>query len=218
MAPGGLPASACITESLPRPSLLAAVTGLPLACAGSRASSTLGAAIIARAMCEPASPLATLAEEMAPAAGHIEPAAEAASFYQARFEESKKSKLPGIFQEGAAALTDFNKKGWGLMWQLLSTEDRNRKPLGAFAEGMKAAQEMAENDPEDLEHQHDLAASCSLYGDMLLQQGQGASALEQYQKALEIRSRLARQDTQAVNLQYWQSLAHVKIAAALWRT
>jgi sugar (pentulose or hexulose) kinase len=73
------------------PPLLAAVTALPLACAGSRASSTLGAAIIARGLCEPASPLAKLAEEMAPAAGHIKPAAEAAALYQALFEEYLRS-------------------------------------------------------------------------------------------------------------------------------
>jgi sugar (pentulose or hexulose) kinase len=69
------------------PQILAAVTELPLACAGSRASSPLGAAIIARGLCEPASPLAKLAEEMAPAASHVEPATDAASLYQAQFEQ-----------------------------------------------------------------------------------------------------------------------------------
>ena len=79
---GGSAAASRVT-----PSLLAAVTDLPLACAGIRASSTLGAAIIARGLCEPASPLARLADEMAPAASYVEPEAEAASLYQAHYEE-----------------------------------------------------------------------------------------------------------------------------------
>ena len=83
---GGSAAASRVT-----PPMLAAITGLPLACAGSRASSTLGAAIMARGLCEPASALATLAEEMAPAAGHIEPAAEAAALYQGHFEEYLRS-------------------------------------------------------------------------------------------------------------------------------
>ncbi len=83
---GGSAAASRVT-----PPLLAAITGLPLACAGSRASSTLGAAIIARGLCEPASLLAKLAEEMAPAANHVEPAREASSFYQALFEEYLRS-------------------------------------------------------------------------------------------------------------------------------
>jgi L-xylulokinase len=78
---GGSAAASRVT-----PQMLAAVTELPLACAGSRAISTLGAAIIARGLCEPASPLVKLAEEMAPAASHVEPAAEAASLYRAQFE------------------------------------------------------------------------------------------------------------------------------------
>jgi len=73
------------------PSLLADVTGLPLTCAGSRANSALGAAIIARGLCEPASPLAELAAEMAPAAGQVEPAAEDSLFYQAQFREYLRS-------------------------------------------------------------------------------------------------------------------------------
>jgi len=83
---GGSAAASRVT-----PPMLAAITGLPLVCAGSRASSTLGAAIIARGLCEPASPLARLAEEMAPAASHVEPAADAASIYQAHFEEYMRS-------------------------------------------------------------------------------------------------------------------------------
>jgi xylulokinase len=73
------------------PQMLAAVTELPLACAGSRASSTLGAAIIARGLCETASPLAKLAEEMAPAADHVEPVADALLLYQAQFKEYLRS-------------------------------------------------------------------------------------------------------------------------------
>jgi xylulokinase len=83
---GGSAAASRVT-----PSLLAAITGLPLACAGSRANSTLGAAIIARGLCEPASPLARLAEEMAPAASHVEPEAEAALLYQGQYEEYLRS-------------------------------------------------------------------------------------------------------------------------------
>jgi L-xylulokinase len=83
---GGSAAASRVT-----PPLLAAVTALPLACAGSRASSTLGAAIIARGLCEPASPLAKLAEEMAPAASYVEPEAAAASLYQAHYEEYLRS-------------------------------------------------------------------------------------------------------------------------------
>ena len=83
---GGSAAASRVT-----PPLLAAVTALPLACAGNRASSTLGAAIIARSLCEPAAPLAKLAEEMAPAASHVEPEAAAAALYQAHYEEYLRS-------------------------------------------------------------------------------------------------------------------------------
>lgn len=83
---GGSAAASRVT-----PPLLAAVTALPLACAGSRASSTLGAAIIARGLCEPAAPLAKLAEEMAPAASYVEPEAAASSLYQAHYEEYLRS-------------------------------------------------------------------------------------------------------------------------------
>jgi xylulokinase len=72
------------------PHLLAAVTELPLVCAGSHAGSSLGAAIIARGLCEPRAPLAKLAEEMVPAASHVEPGAEATA-YRAPFEEYLRS-------------------------------------------------------------------------------------------------------------------------------
>ena len=73
------------------PPMLAAVTELPLACAGSRASSPLGAAIIARGLCEPAASLARLAEEMVPAASQVEPAADASLLYRAQFKEYLRS-------------------------------------------------------------------------------------------------------------------------------
>jgi xylulokinase len=73
------------------PQMLAAVTELPLACAGSRASSALGAAIIARGLCEPAVPLAKLAEEMAPAASHVGPEVGVSSLYQAQYKEYLRS-------------------------------------------------------------------------------------------------------------------------------
>jgi len=73
------------------PAMLAAVTGLPLACAGRRASSALGAAIIARGLCEPASPLATLAEEMAPVASQVDPAVDASRIYQQQYKEYLRS-------------------------------------------------------------------------------------------------------------------------------
>ena len=77
------------------PRMLAAVTELPLKCAGSRASSALGAAIIARGICEPASSLVALAEEMAPATTPVEPEAEAASLYQTQFKDYL-SSLPSV--------------------------------------------------------------------------------------------------------------------------
>jgi xylulokinase len=90
---GGSAAASRVT-----PPMLAAVTGLPLICAGSRANSTLGAAIVARGLCEPATPLAKLAEEMAPSASDIEPVAEAASFYQGEYEAYVRS-LPVLERE-----------------------------------------------------------------------------------------------------------------------
>ena len=73
------------------PQLLAAVTGLPLDCAGSRASSQLGAAIVARGLCEPTVPLAKLAEEMAPAASHVAPDPALVAVYQGKFDEFMRS-------------------------------------------------------------------------------------------------------------------------------
>jgi sugar (pentulose or hexulose) kinase len=72
------------------PQILADVTELPLACAGNRGGSTLGAAIIARGLCEPATSLAALVREMAPAASRVEPGA-AAPLYQAQFKEYLRS-------------------------------------------------------------------------------------------------------------------------------
>jgi xylulokinase len=72
------------------PQMLAAVTELPLACAGSRASSPLGAAIVARGLCEPATSLAALALEMAPPASRVEPGA-AVPLYRKQFEEYLRS-------------------------------------------------------------------------------------------------------------------------------
>jgi len=88
----GMPAdqlvlSGAAASSRVTPGMLAAVTQVPLSCAGSRASSTLGAAIIARGLCEPALPLSRIAEEMTPAGEPIEPDAHAAGIYQERFKD-----------------------------------------------------------------------------------------------------------------------------------
>ena len=72
------------------PQILADVTELPLACAGKRGGSTLGAAIIARGLCEPATSLAALAQEMAPAASRVEPGA-AAPLYREQFKDYLRS-------------------------------------------------------------------------------------------------------------------------------
>jgi xylulokinase len=80
------------------PQLLAAVTGLPLDCAGRGASSPLGAAIVARGLCEPAAPLAKLAAEMAPAATHIEPKGNASAAYQTLFGQYLRSLPPATRQ------------------------------------------------------------------------------------------------------------------------
>jgi len=73
------------------PAMLAAVTGLPLACVGSQAGSPLGAAIVARGLREPEAPLAKLAEEMTPAPGRVEPEPGLTSFYEARYREYERS-------------------------------------------------------------------------------------------------------------------------------
>ncbi|MEI6392455.1 MAG: FGGY-family carbohydrate kinase [Verrucomicrobiota bacterium] len=72
------------------PQMLAAVTELPLACVGNRAGSPLGAVIIARGLCEPATSLAALAEEMAPATSRIEPGPDV-PLYQQQFKEYLRS-------------------------------------------------------------------------------------------------------------------------------
>ncbi|HOX57355.1 MAG TPA: FGGY family carbohydrate kinase [Candidatus Paceibacterota bacterium] len=78
-----LSGSAATSRVTPR--LLASVTELPLACFGSGAGSPLGAAIIARGLCERATPLAALAEAMAPSASRVEPGADAVA-YRAAYE------------------------------------------------------------------------------------------------------------------------------------
>jgi sugar (pentulose or hexulose) kinase len=67
------------------PGMLASLTELPLQCAGSRANSALGAAIIARGLFEPAAPLAALAAEMAPKAEPLEPEAQAIDVYRVQY-------------------------------------------------------------------------------------------------------------------------------------
>lgn len=72
------------------PQILSDVTKLPLACVGNHGGSPLGAAIIARGLCEPAASLVALAQEMAPAASHVEPGT-AAPLYQAQFKDYLRS-------------------------------------------------------------------------------------------------------------------------------
>jgi len=62
--------------------LLAAVTGLPLACADNCGGSPLGAAILARGLLEPARSLASLSREMIPAARRVEAGALAACYHK----------------------------------------------------------------------------------------------------------------------------------------
>jgi len=78
---GGAGAASRVT-----PQILAAMTGLPLACAGPEGGSPLGAAILARGLLEPATPLTALAEQMAPVSQPVEPG-PAASFYQQQFKQ-----------------------------------------------------------------------------------------------------------------------------------
>jgi xylulokinase len=77
---GGAGAASRVT-----PQILAAMTGLPLACAGPEGGSPLGAAILARGLIEPATPLTVLAGQMAPVSQAVEPG-PAASFYRQHFE------------------------------------------------------------------------------------------------------------------------------------
>jgi xylulokinase len=76
------------------PPILAAVTGVPLACAGPEGGSPLGAAILARGLIEPATPLPMLAEQMAPVSQPVE-AGPATSLYQQQFKQYLQS-LPLI--------------------------------------------------------------------------------------------------------------------------
>ncbi len=73
----------------PTPQIIAAVTRLPLSC-GSGAGSPLGAAIIARGLVEPATPLQVLAQEMAPVGQPVEIGPEAA-FYREEFSNYLRS-------------------------------------------------------------------------------------------------------------------------------
>ena len=63
---------------------------VPLAGAGNRGGSPLGAAIIARGLCEPSTSLAALAQEMAPGASRVEPGATA-PLYREPFNEYLRS-------------------------------------------------------------------------------------------------------------------------------
>ncbi len=89
---GGGAASSRVT-----PQLLADVAGLPLGCLKSGASSLLGAAVLARGLIEPETPLATLAEAMAPAAVSFEPGPEAPR-YQERYQRYLRSLPVGQVQ------------------------------------------------------------------------------------------------------------------------
>jgi len=72
------------------PQILSDVTGLPVECAGGGEGSPLGAAIIARGLIEPATPLAVIAREMAPATRRIEPG-PAAKLYQEQYDRYLRS-------------------------------------------------------------------------------------------------------------------------------
>jgi xylulokinase len=82
---GGGAAASRITSQL-----LADVARVPLRCFDSGESSLLGAAILARGLLEPAEPLATLAEAMAPTPFQVEPGSEA-SFYQEGYQQYARS-------------------------------------------------------------------------------------------------------------------------------
>jgi xylulokinase len=78
---GGAAAAGRVT-----PQILADVTGLPVGCSGTGASSLLGAAILARGLIEPRKSLAALADDMVPRARQVRPGSDAA-LYAARFAE-----------------------------------------------------------------------------------------------------------------------------------
>ena len=87
---GGAGAASRVT-----PRILAALTGLPLACAGPEGGSPLGAAILARGLIEPTIPLAVLAGQMSPVGQPVEPGPTAA-FYRQQLEQYLESLPPSL--------------------------------------------------------------------------------------------------------------------------
>jgi sugar (pentulose or hexulose) kinase len=92
----GLPAERLVlggaaAASLITPQILAAVTGLPVVCAGPYGASPLGAAILARGLLEPTASLADLAKEMAPELRRIE-VGPAAPMYDEQFTHYLRSQ------------------------------------------------------------------------------------------------------------------------------
>jgi tetratricopeptide (TPR) repeat protein len=62
-----------------------------------------------------------------------------------------------------------------------------------------------------------LAESHSLVGDILLQAGDKKGALQDYQRALQLRQQLVMRDTNAADFQYELAVAHANVAVALRR-
>ncbi len=75
-----------VAASRVSPHILSDVTGLPVECAGGGEGSPLGAAIVARGLIEPATSLAVIAREMAPATRRIDPG-PAAKFYHEQYDQ-----------------------------------------------------------------------------------------------------------------------------------
>jgi hypothetical protein len=117
-------------------------------------------------------------------------------------------------------VANYNVEQWNAGWELWkpSVIDAATKSQ----EILRKAKLLAAKDPGNMAWQSDLALRYSQCGDMLmrtvlLHMGKKKMALQYYDRALEIRKRLADADPNSTPLQYWVALSRLSRAGALRR-
>ena len=139
-------------------------------------------------------------------------------YARALANDSKRKQTLRAVGDGLLGLWSFSRKNMEVAEILLLPADKGAKPLQALREGIRAAQQLAGQDPTNTQWQEDLARIHALVGDIMLQGKKKEDALREYQETLRIRQVLAQNNTNLAYPQYWLAFAHANMAVTLQRS
>jgi serine/threonine protein kinase/tetratricopeptide (TPR) repeat protein len=129
----------------------------------------------------------------------------------------KQTTMSDVLLESLVAEKNFFNSQLNIVKHMLAVDTGDKGAIHNCSNLVSRVEQAATNYPANMEWQHDLARSYSLYGDVLLQQGAPEAALQQFEKALTIRKQLATNDPVAIYPQYWLACSEASQAAALHR-